>query len=93
MRQDDKLREDCKTKIRKKYAGNVVYSDIIGNDRKEIRLWNLITTRLHNRRVDTRKIRRLMLQVQQPTALCMDHEAVDKAKTATMQRYKEHKKI
>ena len=48
LRQDDQLREQCKIKIRKKYAGQVIYSDIIGKDRKEICLWNLIQTRLHH---------------------------------------------
>jgi hypothetical protein len=56
MRQDDELRDQCKIKIRKKYAGHVKYSDVIGKDRKTIRLWRLIQTCLHDRRVDTRKI-------------------------------------
>jgi hypothetical protein len=30
MRQDDQLREQCKIKVRKQYAGSVAYSDIIG---------------------------------------------------------------
>jgi hypothetical protein len=49
MRQDDELREQCEIKIGNKYAGKVAYSDIIGRDRKEIQLWNLITARLHDR--------------------------------------------
>jgi hypothetical protein len=31
---DDELRDTCKKNIRKKYAGNVPFSDVIGNDRK-----------------------------------------------------------
>jgi hypothetical protein len=58
---DDNLREKCKKKIRKKYAGQVLYSDIIGKDRKELHLWSLTLNRLQNRSVDTRKIRRLMV--------------------------------
>jgi hypothetical protein len=54
MRNDDELRHQCKIKIRKKYAGHVKYSDIIGKDRKTIRPWRLIQTRLHDCRVDTR---------------------------------------
>ncbi len=43
---DDQLREQCKIKIRKKYAGQVEYSATIGKDRKTIRLWNLVLKRL-----------------------------------------------
>jgi hypothetical protein len=93
MRQDDELRNQCKIKIRKKYAGHVKYSDVIGKDRKTIWLWRLIQTRLHDRSVDTRKIRRLMQLMDQPNALCMTHAQVDAAQSQTNKLYKEHKKI
>jgi hypothetical protein len=56
-------------------------------------MWRLITTRLHVRRVDTRKIRRLMKISEQPNALRMNHAEVAAAQGKTIQRYKEHKKI
>jgi hypothetical protein len=93
MRKDDELRHQCKIKIRKNYVRQVKYSDIIGKDRKTIRLWRLVQTRLYDRRVDTRKIRRLMQLVDQPNALRMTHAQVDAAQTTTDKLYKEHKKI
>jgi hypothetical protein len=88
---DDKLREKCKKKIRKKYASQVLYSDIIGKDRKELHLWSLTLNRLQNRSVDTRKIRQLMLSTDQPTALQLDLPAVQRAQKLCKQRYKQHK--
>ena len=79
---DDELRQQCKLLIRKKYAGQVPYSDVIGKDRTEIRLWKLVITRLQNQRTDTRKIRRLMKQVENTNALRLNlHEAL-KVQTA-----------
>jgi hypothetical protein len=89
---DDQLREQCKIKIRKKYAGQVQYSAEIGEARKRIRLWNLVTTRLHNRRIDTRKIRRLMKKLNEPDALRMSYQAVDLARTQSLSDYKKLKK-
>jgi hypothetical protein len=89
---DDDLREKCKTTIRKKYAGNVLYSDVIRKDRKSIQLWKLIQKRLQNRRIDTRKIRRLMRIVNEPTALRMTPNAVDIAEHNCRKLYSKHKK-
>jgi hypothetical protein len=88
---DDNLREKCKKKIRKKYAGQVLYSDIIGKDRKELHLWSLTLNRLQNRSVDTHKIRRLMVSTDQPRALHLDLPAAQLAQKRCKQRYKQHK--
>jgi hypothetical protein len=66
---DNELRDICKKNIRKKYAENVPFSDVIGNDRKEIRLWKLAISRKQGRGIDSRKMRRLIHTVQQPRAL------------------------
>jgi hypothetical protein len=63
----------------KKIAGKVLFSGVIGKDRKEIRLWELVIPQILGRRMDTRKIRRLMQQTDQPRALRM---TLDEAKTA-----------
>jgi hypothetical protein len=86
---DDTLCEhDCKINLRKKYVGQVLYSDVIGKDRKELHLWNLILTRLQQRRVDTRKIRRLMHSTGQHRALQLNLPAALRAQKACKQLYK-----
>jgi hypothetical protein len=87
---DDQLREQCKHNLRKKYAGQVLYSDVIGKDRKELHLWSLILNRLQQRRVDTRKIRRLMHITGQHRALQMELPAALRAQTACKQLYRLH---
>jgi hypothetical protein len=89
---DDALQKKCQQKLRKKYAGHVLYSATIGEARKRIRLWNLVTTRLFNRRVDTRKIRRLMKTLNEPNALRMSAQAVDRALSRSHTDYKKLKK-
>jgi hypothetical protein len=69
---DDQLREKFKHNLRKQYAGQVLYSDVIGKGRKELHLWNLVLNRLQQRRVDTRKIRCLMHSTGQHRALQME---------------------
>jgi hypothetical protein len=78
-------------KDKKKYAGQVLYSDIIGKDRKELHYWSLTLNRLQNRSVDTRKIRRLMVSTDQPRALHLDLTAAQLAQKRCKQRYKQHK--
>jgi len=63
------IRKKARMKCRRFYAGQVAYSDVIGQARREIHLWNLVTTHRLKRRVDTRKIRRLMAQTGQHEAL------------------------
>jgi anaerobic ribonucleoside-triphosphate reductase len=47
LEQDDQLQEKYKLQMRKKYAGHVQYSAIIGKeDRKEIHLWKMVLNRL-----------------------------------------------
>jgi hypothetical protein len=92
IERDDQLREQCKIKIRKKYAGQVLFSDAIGDARKRIRLWNHVNTRLFDRRIDTRKIRRLMQQLKEPNALRMTAQEVDLARTKSITHYKKIKK-
>jgi hypothetical protein len=89
---DDQLREQYKQNLRKKYAGQVLYSDVIGNDRKELHLWSLVLNRLQQRGVDTRKIRRLMHSTGQNRALQMDLPAATRAQQECKQLYKLHKK-
>jgi hypothetical protein len=91
LEQDNQLREKCKLQMRKKYAGRVQYSAIIGKDGKEIHLWKMIMNRLQRRRVDARKIRRLMLQTDCPTALQMDIPTATRAQQDCRRRYKLHK--
>jgi hypothetical protein len=88
---DDQLREQCKIKIRKKFAGQVLFSDVIGKDRKEIRLWELVIPRILGRRADTRKIRRLMKQTDQPRALRMTIEEAETAQDTCRKKYKTDK--
>jgi hypothetical protein len=88
---DDELREACKKSIRKKYAGQVPYSDVIGKDRTEIRMWKLVIKRLQNQRTDTRKIRRLMNKVEIPNALRLTFDEAIKAQKACYTRYKTNK--
>jgi hypothetical protein len=90
--QDDKLRDNCKAKLRKKYAGNVLYSDVIRKDRKTIQLWKLIQKRIQNQRIDTPKIGRLMKIFNKPTALRMNPNEVDTAEQNCRKRYSKHKK-
>ena len=89
---DDGIRTQAKRKARPYYAGQVLYSDVIGQDYHEIRLWQLIQKRLSGRRVDTRHIRRLMRSTNQPTALRMLPEEVLTAQQACIRRYRKHKK-
>jgi hypothetical protein len=91
MKLDDNLRQQCKESIRKKYAGQVPYSDVIGKDRTEIRMWKLVIKRLQNQRTDTRKIRRLMQKVSVTNALQLSmQEALNEQKTCLI-RYKKNK--
>jgi hypothetical protein len=83
---DDKLREQCKHSTRKKYAGAVPYSDVIGKDRKEIHMWKLVIKRSKSQRTDTRKIRRLMNTVEIPNALRMTTHEAEKALEACYKR-------
>jgi hypothetical protein len=87
---DDKLRDTCKKNIQKKYAGNVPFSDVIGKDRKETRLWKLALKRKQGR-MDSRKIRRLMHTFQQPRALYMSLMELLQAQTACVRWYKANK--
>jgi hypothetical protein len=77
--------------MRKQYAGQVQFSAIVGIDRKEIHLWKMILNRLQNKRVDTRKIRRLMIQTAQPTALQIDIPAATNAQQDCRRQCKIHK--
>jgi hypothetical protein len=92
IKQDDELREQCKHSIRKKYAGTVPYSDVIGKDRKEIRMWKLVIKRLNSQQTDTRKIRRLMNSAEIPsnTLQLASHEAENALKEC-YERYKTNK--
>jgi hypothetical protein len=69
-----------------------MFSAYIGEARKRIRLWNHVTTRLFDRRIDTRKIRRLMLQLKEPNALRMTAQEVDLARSKSITHYKKIKK-
>jgi hypothetical protein len=69
----------------------VLYSNVIGKDRKELHLWSLILNRLQQRRVDTRKIRRLMHITGQHRALQMELPVALRAQRARKQLYKLHK--
>jgi hypothetical protein len=89
---DDRIREQCKIKIRKKFAEKVPFSDVIGKDRKEIRLWELIIPRISGKRIDTRKIRRLMKQTDQPTALRMTLQEAETAQAKCWTKYKTNNK-
>jgi hypothetical protein len=53
---EDELRKKCKQSLRQKFAGKVPFSAEIGKDIKEIRLWELVITRILGRRMDTRKM-------------------------------------
>jgi hypothetical protein len=88
---DDELRKKCKQSLRQKFAGKVPFSAEIGKDRKEIRLWKLIITRILGRRMDTRKIRRLMRQTEQPRALQMNLHEAEQAQKACKTKLKKDK--
>jgi hypothetical protein len=91
---DDQIRTNCKLSLRKKFAGKVPFLDVIGRDRKEIQLWELVITRILGRRMDTRKIRRLMHTTHQPRALHMNlHKAEQAHQTACKIKYKKDKAI
>ena len=90
--QDESYRKSLKTSLRKKYAGQVPYSDVIGLDRKAIQLWDLVLDRVTGRLHDTRKIRRLMEEVDEPFALRMSLEDVEKARKKRRYQYKQNKK-
>ena len=85
-----------RTKARKKcvkfYAGNIPFSPEIGKDRQEIHLWNMILTKLAKRRVDVKKIRRLMKKTEQRTALRMTWDEATQAQAKCWMQYKQHKK-
>jgi hypothetical protein len=86
------IRQKARKKCVKFYSGKVPYSDVIGLDRNEIHLWNLVVQRLKNRRTDTRKIRRLMKKTKQYDALRLDLEHAEIRQLQCNQRYKQHKK-
>jgi hypothetical protein len=88
---DDQIRTKCKTSLRKQFAGKVPFSDVIGRDRKEIRLWELVITRILGRRMDTSKIRRLMHTTHQPRALRMNLHEAEQAQIACKIKYKKDK--
>jgi hypothetical protein len=88
---DDELRKKCKQSLRQKFAGKVPFSAEIGKDRKEIRLWKLVITRILGRRMDTRKIRPLMRQTEQPRALQMNLHKAEQAQKACKKKYKKDK--
>jgi hypothetical protein len=88
---DDQIRTNCKLSLRNKIAGKVPFSDVIGRDRKEIWLWELVITRILGRRMDTRKIWRLMHTTHQPRALRMNLHEAEQAQTACKIKYKKDK--
>jgi hypothetical protein len=88
---DDELREKCKHSIRKKHAGAVPYSDVIGKDSKEIRMWKLVIKRSKSQQTDTRKIRHLMNTVEIPNAVRLTTQEAEKALKECYARYKINK--
>ena len=89
---DDGIRTQARRKSRRFYAGQVQYSDVIGNDYQELRMWQLVLKRRAGRRTDTRHIRRLMVKTEQPTALRMTLEEATAAQKNCFKRYLQHKK-
>jgi len=92
LTRDHAIRSQAKIKCRPFYSGKVLYSDTIGNDRKEIHLWNMVVARRLGKRSDTRSIRRLMHTTSQPLALQLSLAEVQAAQLACYERYKLHKK-
>jgi hypothetical protein len=88
---DDQIREQCKLQTRKKIAEKVPFSDVIGKDRKELRLWELVIPRILGRRMDKRKIRRLVKQTDQPRALGMTLQEAETAQAKCWTKYKTDK--
>ena len=92
LHKDYVIRQKARKKCIKFYAGKTPYSDVIGNNRKELHLWSLILQHRKKRRIDTRKLRRLMRQTGQGNALQLtEAEATTKEKQCR-QRYWKHKK-
>ena len=89
--EDLKLREKYAKEVRKKYTRKALYLDIIGNDRKEIKLWELIMKKLQGRKYNI-KNRRLMKSTSKCKALTMKWDEALKAKEQCMQMYKKNKK-
>ena len=84
---DLSIRNRAKLRCRPFYSGQVMYSDTIGNDRKEIHLWNMVISRRVGKRSDTRAIRRLMKSTNQPLALQLTLEQAKSAQAACQERY------
>jgi ribosomal protein L22 len=91
-KQDDFIRKQAKLKSRRFYAGQVLYSDIIGLDYKELRMWHLVLKRRSGRRTDTRQIRRLMRTTNRMDALQLTLEDAKTEKQKCFRRYLRHKK-
>ena len=78
--QDEAYRQALEKSLGQKYVGQVPYSDVIGLDRKAIQLWDPILGRATGRLHDTRKIRRLMDEVEEPLALRMSIPEIEAAR-------------
>jgi hypothetical protein len=57
---DQNIRHMAKTGCKRFFAGGVLYSDVIGDLRKEKKLWWLVYNHRVRKRVNTRKIRSLI---------------------------------
>ena len=89
---DDSIRKRARRYSRRFYAGHVLYSDVIGNDYKELRLWHLVIKRRSGHRTDTRQIRRLMQKTHQMQALQLSLDEAKMEKQRCYRRYLKHKK-
>ena len=89
---DHLIRKEAKKRCRPFYSGQVLFSDVIGQDRKEMHLWNMVIARRLGKRSDTRAIRRLIISTNQPRALQLTLEEALQQQTECVKRYKIHKK-
>lgn len=89
---DDSIRQTARQQSRRFYAGQVLYSDVIGRDYKELRLWQLVIKRRSGIRTDTRNIRRLMRKTQQMHALQVTLEEAKLEKQRCFRQYLQHKR-
>lgn len=92
MQTDDSIRKTARARCRRYYAGQVQYSDVIGLDYQERKLWSLVLKKRLGRRVDTRHIRWLMHRTNQREALQLALEQVKQAQKQCIRRYLTNKR-
>lgn len=89
---DLELRCQAKSKCAPFYAGRVLYSAEIGALRKEIRLWKLMYQHRSKRRVDNRKIRRLMKRLDIKDAFLLNRHEIIGRREDVRKRYQHAKR-